>query len=64
MAVIGSLIFVGTQVRSNTKTLRASSTYDGIRSWNAINEQLAGDADLGEFIRGLAVLATLVCLAT
>ena len=47
VAVIASLIFVGIQIRSNTRTLRATSTYEAVHAWVEINDQLASNPELG-----------------
>lgn len=48
VAVVVSLVYLAVQVRSNTRALRASSSFDTAHSWASLNEQivsmLAGDS--------------------
>ncbi len=46
VAVIGSLLFVGIQLRSTTKTLRAQSTYEAIIRTGELNHALFTDPKL------------------
>ncbi len=46
VAVIGSLIFVGLQVRANTKTQRAASGTDTMRSWAEFNQRMAENQEV------------------
>lgn len=49
-AVIGSLLFVGFQVRSNTRTLRATTTYEAHHNLSTINRNIAAHPDLAKII--------------
>jgi hypothetical protein len=48
IAVVVSLVYLAVQVRSNTRALRASSSFETAHSWASLNEQivsmLAGDS--------------------
>ena len=44
VAVIGSLIFVGIQLRTTTKTLRAQSSYEAISKINERTDRLISDS--------------------
>ncbi len=50
VAVIASLIFVGFQIRSNTKTMRATSTYQAVHSWVEMNDHFALNPELAEAV--------------
>ncbi len=50
VAVIGSLIFVGLQIRMNAKAVQLSSTVDVIHSWVGANDQLAQNAGLATLV--------------
>ena len=50
VAVIGSLLFVGIQIRTSVKTMRATSTYEAEHTWAVVNEQLALNPELGEAV--------------
>ena len=39
VAVVVSIIYLSIQIRSNTRTTRASATFDGLHSWAQFNEQ-------------------------
>lgn len=49
VAVVVSLVYLAIQVRSNTRALRAGSSFDTAHSWATFNEQLvsmlAGDSE-------------------
>ena len=40
LAVLVSLIFVGVQLRQNTRAIRASAGFEGTHSWATLNEQI------------------------
>jgi hypothetical protein len=59
-AILASLVFVGYQIRQNTRALRATSHHAVSDSFNAINTLIAGDPRVARIWRlGLAGLDTL-----
>ena len=48
VAVIGSLIFVGMQIRSTAKSVQVSSTLDVMQTWADANNDLCRDSNLSE----------------
>ena len=50
IAVIGSLLFVGAQVRSNAKAVRQSSTHGAIETWASMNEQFAHNHEVARLV--------------
>lgn len=60
IAVLASLIFVGYQIRQNTRALRATSHHAITDSFNAINTLIIGDLKIARLWRlGMAGLETL-----
>jgi hypothetical protein len=45
IAVVVSIVYLSIQIRSNTRTTRASATFDGLHSWAQFNEQASFQPD-------------------
>ena len=50
VAVVGSLLFVGFQIRNNTRILRATTTYGSHHDLSSINRIIAADPQLARII--------------
>ena len=50
IAVVGSLLFVGIQIRSNTNQLRATANFEAEHSWVTLNEKVALHRDVCAFV--------------
>jgi len=60
LAILGSLVFVGVQIRQNTRALKATSHHAVTDSFNAINTLLMGDQNAARIFRlGLAGMENL-----
>ena len=57
LAVVGSLIYVGLQIRQNTKMEGAAAHRAILEEVSRYHQDLPQLANLGEFIGGVAVLA-------
>jgi hypothetical protein len=45
MAVVFWIVYLSIQIRSNTRTARASATFDGLHSWAEFNRPMATFSD-------------------
>ena len=60
LAILGSLVFVGVQIRHNTRALKATSHHAVTDSFNAINTLLIGDPKIARLWRlGMAGMENL-----
>ena len=46
LAIIITLLYVAIELRRNTRTIRASTSYEGAHSWAELNNLLAENAEL------------------
>ena len=53
VAVIASLVFVGTQIRTNAQSVQVASTLNVMGLWSQANEFLCQDAELVELFQSL-----------
>ena len=51
LGVLGGLVFVGLEIRQNTRQLRADASYSITESVNQLNEGIYGDPSLADLVR-------------
>ena len=55
LAVVGSLLYLGHEVRMGTRTLRASKAAQSSESWSSFNEAMAQDHDIIDLVNKVHV---------